>query len=92
MSERRRAQVIAALKSKSFEVRQGGHTKFFLLVDGGKTPINTFISHSDRKVDSARLRQLATELRLDVKELLDLIDCPLSGEAYVALLKQRGVL
>ena len=54
--------------------------------------IRTFLSHGIADYGDDLLAKVARQLKLTKAELLDLIDCRMSGEDYVALLRERGEL
>ena len=65
---------------------------YWLIVDGIKRPIHTFISHPAREYDDSLLGKMAQQLRLRRKELEALIECPLDQQGYVLLLVERGAM
>ncbi len=81
-----------ALEAKGFVRKAGDHRRFRLHVDGIRSEITTRFSHGDRRIEEGRLRQIARQCALSVKEMRSLIECGLSGQGYVDLLRQRGVL
>ena len=89
---RKAITVIENLQRKGFRKRQGGDKYFHLYVDGKKTAVFTFVSHGEREIHDGLLGQMAKQTRLVKKEFLDLIDCPLTEEQYVRLLRERGHL
>ena len=82
----------AALEKKGFVGREGDHTFFVLHVDGKKTGIRTKISHGCSEYGAPLLGLVAKELALTNKELGSFLDCPLTEEEYVNLLKLRGMI
>ena len=70
------------------------HVYFYHVYKGAETGISTSISHSKRVRDIAGklLSKIAKQqLRLDtVQEAVDLIRCPMDGEAYNEKMLQRG--
>jgi len=79
-----------ALEAKGFRPYETHHTFYILYVDGKKTSIRTRISHGISEYGDTLLGHVRRQLGLTSKELQDLVECPLSGESYVALLKERG--
>ena len=78
--------------AKGFEQQVTHHEMYWLVVDGIKRPIHTFLSHGAREYGDSVLGKVAQQLRLRRKELDALIECSLDGQGYVLLLKERGVL
>lgn len=92
---RERKKIEKALRKKGFVKKEGSnHRVYILSVDGLKTSISTIISRgSGYKVYSASLLgQMKGQLKLTNKQLLDLIDCPLSKEDYMNHLSNMGLL
>ncbi len=89
MNPRKTKKMKAVLKRKGFVDHEGDHTFFTLHVDGKKTSIRTKISHGCGEYGTPLLDQMAKELALSNKELGQFLDCPLSAEKYVDLLKFR---
>ncbi|MDR2560639.1 MAG: hypothetical protein LBC63_02565 [Holophagales bacterium] len=83
--------IVSALTRKGFaEEEYGDHKKLRLYVDGERTRIHTRYSHGARECDDYILGQMAIQLRLSRAQLNDLMDCAISGEAYVEMLRERG--
>ncbi len=84
--------IAAALLKKGFEERSSHHKIFYLCICGKITGVHTFLSHGVNEYNADLLTKMRAQLHLSGKELDDLIRCPLSGEEYVTLLVERGVL
>ncbi|MBI5023678.1 MAG: type II toxin-antitoxin system HicA family toxin [Candidatus Omnitrophica bacterium] len=88
---------IKGLQDKGFEYSPSGrqpHEKLRLIVDGKKTGISVPISRGSKikEYGSDLINLVKRELRLDTnKQVVDLIECPLSYDDYVNHLKDRGV-
>jgi hypothetical protein len=90
----------ALLKKGFAEEEYGDHKKLRLYVDGERTRIHTRYtgrlryrtvnSHGARECDNYILGQMALHLRLSRAQLDDLVDCTMSAEEYVKLLRERG--
>lgn len=87
---RKTLSVIENLQRKGFRKRQGGDKYFHLYVDGKKTAVFTFVSHGEREIHDGLLAQMAKQTKLVKKEFIDLVDCPLTEEEYLKLLRERG--
>ncbi|MEZ5339344.1 MAG: hypothetical protein R3F46_13925 [bacterium] len=57
-----------------------------------KTGISTFISHGTKDYGDSLLASMSRQLHLSKQELLDFIDCRMSGADYLLLLRERGHL
>jgi len=80
--------VSASLCRKGFVERVEKHHKYyFLYCDGIKTTIKTYISHGDKEVGDYLQGQMAKQTKLVKKDFVRLVECELSGEDYVRLLR-----
>jgi len=85
-------QVAANLKRKGFTPDEGDHTFYRLFVDGKNTGIRTKISHGEKEIHDGLLGQMAKQTKLVKKEFLELVDCPLTLDQYLELLRERDHL
>lgn len=79
--------VASGLRQKGFLPREGDHTFYHLYVDGKKTPIYTKISHNEREIGDRLIGMMARQVGLSKRDFLDLIDCPLTADDYLKLLR-----
>jgi predicted RNA binding protein YcfA (HicA-like mRNA interferase family) len=84
--------VIAALTQKGFQAKENDHTFLHLFIDGRKTAVYTKVSHGEKEIGDRLLGLMARQIRLSRREFLDLIECPLSQDAYIVLLRNKGVV
>ena len=83
----------SGLKRKGFVPSDGKHPVVtYATEDGKKTSVRTHFSHSDRKMDRYRLRQMAQQVGLTVDQFVDLIDCPMTRETFERVLAGQGKL
>jgi hypothetical protein len=82
--------VMAALEQKGFAKRESDHTYFHLWVSGKKTPIFTKVSHGEKEIGDRLLGMMARQIKLSAKQFRDLLDCPLTAEQLIKLLKSAG--
>ena len=94
MASRKSSQIEGALKRKSFRLdEQGDHRRLTLLVEDKPTTIRTRLSHGNKDYGDDLLSKVQKQLHLPRRtDLLDLVDCPLSGDGYVELLRKQGEL
>ena len=85
-------KIRSALLAKGFQEASTHHFEYRLMVAGRKSPIFTRLSHGAREYDDRLLGLVAKEMRLRRRELDAFIECPLSYEAYLQLLVEKGVL
>lgn len=78
-----------ALLKKGFVKEDRDHKYFVFLYEGKKTKVKTKTSHNDQDIGSSLISQMAKQLRLDKREFCDLINCPLTKEKYIAILKNK---
>lgn len=84
----------AALTKKGFQLeRKTTDDLYYLWVRGQRTQIFTKASMGKGEEIRSRLFALIRrQLDLDSQQLSDFIDCPLTGESYVALLQDKGTI
>ena len=94
MASRRRREIEAALLRKGFRESKKSHHRYLTLyVNGEERRVRTYLSHGGRDHGDALLSQMQKQLRLPSKQdLLNLIDCPMDADEYVALLAEQGDL
>jgi hypothetical protein len=88
-------KIVASLTKKGFSPKKGKskHIKYTLYVSGKKTSIFTWISHGLDEYEDRLLNAMKKELHLEsIRELDDLIECPMSAESLVSLLEAKGKL
>lgn len=90
MRPRKTRDIAGALKSKGFIEKQSHHTFFALAVNGLRSGVRTKLSHGVREYGASLLHQIAQDLGLTNEELERLLDCPMSGQQYVDLMRLRG--
>ena len=89
---RPRRSVMAALERKGFAASEGDHTYYiYHTADGRKTLAKTKVSHSGKDIADKVLGMMARQCRLTAPQFRDLVDCPLSREAYEGILKAQGL-
>ena len=93
-NQRDRTDIEAALLKKGFFKENKDHQYYTYHQDNKKTAIFTKLSHgSDYKTyGQSLLSKMSKQLKLSNKELLDLIDCDITGEKYLEILKNKKVL
>ncbi len=90
MSARKTAQIRSSLLEKGFRSVDTHHEVFWLWVAGKKTSVHTYMSQGARECGDSLLGQMARQVGLKRTEFDDLVDCPLTGEAYLAHLVEMG--
>ncbi|MBP6810603.1 MAG: type II toxin-antitoxin system HicA family toxin [Saprospiraceae bacterium] len=96
MKPRKSKELRRALESKGFELNpnKGNHHEFYyLVVDGMKTDIYTYLSHGAKEYGVSLMSKIKRSLCFPSSNLAeDFFDCPMSGEDYVVLLREIGEL
>ncbi len=83
-------KISSSLQSKGFESIESDHTYYWFFLEGIRTHIKTKISHGKNEYGDRLLSAMRKQLKLDsALELKDLINCPMSQERYIELLKER---
>lgn len=85
-------KIKSSLTSKGFvEEERSKHTFYILVTDGKKTPIHTKLSRGSKEYSKKLLSFMREQLGFDnITELKDFIECPISKDEYVRILKERG--
>jgi hypothetical protein len=92
MTEIHVSRAITSLTSKGFIEQNTHHRMLWLVVAGRKTPIHTWISHNQRRIDDWLMSQMSKQLHLTKKQFIALVDCTLSEEEYVRMMRVGGFL
>jgi len=93
MSPRPARIVQGSLCKKGFvRVTDGDHQAFQLYVNGKRTGISTYYSHGARELNDYILGSMAKHLRLSRAQFEAFIDCTLSMEAYIEILRAQGAI
>lgn len=89
-----RKKIEASLRKKGFVQEGGKHEYYYHEVDGKRTGAYTYLSHGSgfKVYGDSLLKVMKTELRLDtLNQARRLLECPMDGEEYNEILKQKGV-
>lgn len=91
MATRKAREIKEGLTKKGFIAVQRDHTYLFFSVGGRKSSIHTKISHGNKEYGDHILSLVARQLRITTKQLDDLLDCPMSHEDYLAILRTKNL-
>ena len=90
----KRQEIEKGLVRKGF-VREDTHHRYFrLLLKGKDTGVYTYTSHGTKyqTYKEPLLRRMKDQLKLNsLRQLKDLVDCPMNTDQYVKLLTQKGI-
>ena len=92
----KRKKLVHALRQKGFkeETKDRDHDFFRLVREGIKEAVYTKVSRGTgyRDLGPQLVSRIRRQLKLEGNELSQLVECPLSEEGYIQLLKDRNVL
>ena len=89
---RPRRTVMSALVRKGFAASEGDHSYYiYHTADGRKTLAKTKVSHSGKDIADPILGMMARQCKLTAPQFRNLVDCPLSREAYEGILREQGL-
>jgi len=85
--------VDAALLRKGFVKRHGDHTYYHFKYKGRDVGVSTKISHGEREIGQGLIKRMRAQMRLENNaDFARFVECPLTLEEYVALLKRLRVV
>jgi predicted RNA binding protein YcfA (HicA-like mRNA interferase family) len=79
------------LQKKGFSTYEGDH-KFLEYYHNGKLILHTKISHSAKDLNDFLIAQMSKQCKLSKSEFIDLVNCPLTAEQYLAKLEAGGYI
>jgi len=89
---RPRRTVMSALVRKGFAASEGDHSYYiYHTADGRKTLAKTKVSHSGKDIADPILGMMARQCKLTAPQFRNLVECPLSREAYEDTLREQGL-
>jgi predicted RNA binding protein YcfA (HicA-like mRNA interferase family) len=89
---RKARDVIAGLQNKGFRRRDAKDIYLHLFVAGRKTAIWTKVSHGEKEIHDGLIATMSRQLRLNKRQFGELVECPLSEEQYLDLLRGQNHL
>lgn len=95
MKIRKCKDIVAVLLKKGFELnpQKHHHEFYYLLIDGKKHNIYTYISHGKNDYDKSLLSRMKRQLKFDNTEnFYDFLDCPFSYDNYLQMLIDKGIV
>ena len=79
------------IQKVGFKVRSTGHNYGWLIVNGRKDLEGSLFSW-ERDIPSVVANKIRGQLKLSQKDFVELINCPLTYEDYLNILKQKGIV
>jgi len=93
MASLKTKKITSALLRKGFRQDNTHHKYYWFYDQGKKTLVKTRVSHGLAEYGDALLSQVRRQLGLETKkQLLDLVECPLSREDYRDILIRKRFL
>jgi hypothetical protein len=92
MPSRGSRDIERALLAKGFRHQMSDHRRLILYSGDRMTSVRTKISHSAKDYGDDLLGAIQKQLRLqgEKRKFQDLLECPMSGEDYLAYLTKKG--
>lgn len=92
MKSRKAKDLKKTLLKKGFEInpKQQHHESYYLVIDGKKSHIHTYFSHSLSDYGSSLMGKMKNQLKFMESNLAEkFFDCPMSKEEYISMLKEN---
>jgi len=90
---RDRKDVEGALQRKGFRIKEGDHHyHIYYSISGLKSRIFTKTSHSHKEISDDLLSQMAKQCKLTRQQFFNLLDCPLTKDAYEQILAKQVLI
>jgi hypothetical protein len=88
------AKIEAALSKKGFRKHDDDHHRWWIYYQNRKTHVFTKISHGSGYKDYSDdlFKKVYSQLNLNKKQLISLVECEIDEEAYIEIMKQEGIL
>jgi hypothetical protein len=85
-------QLVRRLEAKGFSRAKRGGDKFFEFWVDGKKILHTFVSHGRDECGVWHIGKMADQCQISRDEFRELIDCSMSEERYISVLRQKGII
>lgn len=94
MAQRDRENIRNSLAKKGFIEENNDHYFYTLIYKNKKTAVFTKLSKGThyRTIQQKLLSLMSRQLKLSNHEFLELVDCDMTGEQYIQILKERNIL
>lgn len=93
MKTRKTKDIQRVLEKKGFilEPEKDHHQFYYLVIDGKKQAIKTYLSHGKKEYDKILMNQIKKQLKfIESQKAEDFFDCPMSKEQYIQMLEENG--
>ena len=92
MKPRKTRELCNNLQKKGFIPTEKDHIFYTLYIDGKRTSIRTIVSHGCKEYSIPLLNQMAKQLSLTNSQFDSLIECPLTYDDFIEILRKKGSL
>jgi len=83
--------IVTGLIKKGFSKSEGNHLHLIFYVNGKKTSIRTKVSHGCSEIGDNLINLMSVQLKLEKKQFIEFINCPLTFQDYLKELKKQGI-
>lgn len=93
MKPRKTKDIQKVLEKKGFilDPSKDHHNFFYLVIDGKKQAIKTYLSHGEKEYDKYLMGQIKKQLKFnDSEKAEEFFDCPMTKEKYIEMLVELG--
>lgn len=80
-----------SLLKKGF-VENNSHHIMYEFFHEGKYILHTHASHNGQDIDDYLISKMKSQCKLSKQQFLDLINCPLTKEKYIEILKENKII
>lgn len=91
MTSLKSQKVIAGLLKKGFKRSDNDHAFLILYVDDKRTKVWTKVSHGGKDIADPLINKMSKQIYLNKKNFVDLVNCPMSTEAYLVKLAEEKI-
>lgn len=92
MKPRKGKDIRDTLSNKGFIPVNGDHVYLFLMINGRKSAIRTKVSHGNIEYGDVLMGCIARQLHLSNKQLSSFLDCTISYDEYIKILKKKRII
>ncbi len=91
MTSLKSQKVIAGLLKKGFRRSDNDHAFLILYVDDRRTRVWTKVSHGGKDIADPLINKMSKQVYLNKKNFVDLVNCPMTAEAYLKKLVDERI-
>lgn len=87
----KKKEIEKIFRKLNLKIRSTKHNYGWLVVDGKKI-LRVHYSHGKGDITDKIVNRIRGQLKLSKKDFKDLIECPLTYEGYIAILKKKKII